>query len=302
MQSDKKKIFFGMMILILVIFIGIYTYLYLTDEESTNQSGNQPEVPALEESTSQFQNRKEAVDQLRPNRRKELPGIYDEELMDATGNYNPYLKEEEKQLLVDSILASGPEIQDYDEVWDEKKQDTVPSTVSLNAIPDRLLQEDFSIGSGHHDFFSGSIKIHPDTADFTRPSVRAEINGDQVIRKNSRLVIRLLEDLVAGTDTLRRNELLYANCSFRANRLLAMVHLNQSGIAPLKIYDLADRQEGLYIENSFRSQAATEMVDDLLGDINVSGLPQVSGLKNIFRKSNNSVKVQVLNQYQLLIK
>ena len=40
----------------------------------------------------------------------------------------------------------------------------------------------------------------------------------------------------------------------------------------------------------------------MLGDINIAGVPQVSGIKKVFQRSNKSVKVAVSNNYRLLLK
>ena len=70
----------------------------------------------------------------------------------------------------------------------------------------------------------------------------------------------------------------------------------------LKAYDLQDGSEGIYIENSFRAEAKREVVEDLVDDINITGVPQVSGIQKIFQRSNRNVKVTVVNNYKLILK
>jgi hypothetical protein len=40
----------------------------------------------------------------------------------------------------------------------------------------------------------------------------------------------------------------------------------------------------------------------MVDDINIAGMPQVSGFKNIFQRNNRNVKVTILNNYQVLLK
>jgi hypothetical protein len=70
----------------------------------------------------------------------------------------------------------------------------------------------------------------------------------------------------------------------------------------LKAFDLQDGAEGIYIENTFRSEATNEVIGDMVDDINVPGVPQVNGIKKIFHRTNKQVKVTVLDNYKLILK
>ena len=67
-------------------------------------------------------------------------------------------------------------------------------------------------------------------------------------------------------------------------------------------YDLQDGSEGIYIENSFKADASREVLDDVVQDINVAGLPQVGGIKQVFRRNNRNVKVTIINNDHLILK
>ena len=43
-------------------------------------------------------------------------------------------------------------------------------------------------------------------------------------------------------------------------------------------------------------------MDDVLQDINIPSLPQVSGISQLLRRDNRNVKVTVLNNYRMLLK
>ena len=43
-------------------------------------------------------------------------------------------------------------------------------------------------------------------------------------------------------------------------------------------------------------------MDDVVDDINVPGVPQVKGLKNIFKRSNRKVRATVNKNYKILLK
>ncbi|WP_449405326.1 conjugative transposon protein TraM [Maribacter ulvicola] len=49
-------------------------------------------------------------------------------------------------------------------------------------------------------------------------------------------------------------------------------------------------------------EARQEVVGDIVDDINIVGVPQVSGIKKIFQRNNRTVKVTVTDSYQLILK
>ena len=65
---------------------------------------------------------------------------------------------------------------------------------------------------------------------------------------------------------------------------------------------MLDGSEGIYVENNFRAEATTEVLDDIIGDINIPAVPQVGGITKVLRRSNRNVKVTVLNNYKLILK
>ncbi|MGB5609432.1 conjugative transposon protein TraM, partial [Eudoraea sp.] len=42
--------------------------------------------------------------------------------------------------------------------------------------------------------------------------------------------------------------------------------------------------------------------DDVIEDINIPGVPQISGVKKVFQRNNRNVKVTVNNNYKLILK
>ena len=65
---------------------------------------------------------------------------------------------------------------------------------------------------------------------------------------------------------------------------------------------MQDGSEGIYIENSFRAEARQEVLGDIVDDINIAGVPQVSGIKKIFQRNNRNVKATISNNYKLILK
>src|SRR5690606_8842542 len=96
--------------------------------------------------------------------------------------------------------------------------------------------------------------------------------------------------------------LIYGTVSFQPNRTL--IKISNIDHLPVKLmaYDLQDGLAGIYVENSFRGEVTNEVVGDLVDQINIAGVPQVSGIKKVFQRNNRSVKVAVANNYKLILK
>jgi len=302
MNIDRKKAVFIGVVVLLTCFIVAYGFWGMeTDEKATEEKISNPGIPALSGESEEYQSRMEAVDQLREERDRVPPSLYPDKNLESSGEYDPYLEEEEKNRLMDSILKSGPEPEDYyfePVVSSVKKKDTSDiTTVNKSTNP-----PDHMPGQGHLEFFFVSKAQESQPLEKSPESFRVSVNGDQVVRKDERLELRIIDPIKIGKDSLASNSLIYARAGFRANRLLLEIEGNSIPGGKLVAYDLSDGLEGIYIENSFRSQATTEVLDDVIQDINISGVPQVRGLKSIFQRDNRNIKVKVLHQHQLILK
>ncbi len=301
MKIDKKKVLFiGIVVLLLCFIIG-YGLWGLDKGDEKEQKTVNPAVPALSEESQEYQSRMEAVDGLREERNSIPPSLYPDKSLEEPSAYDPYLQEKDKQALMDSILQHGPDVEDYG--FD--KPDTISiqqNTIQVDTVERLPESPEITPGKGHLEFFFVSKETATQPEPKNRDGFLAIVNGDQVVRKDERLELRVMEQTIIAGDTLPKNTILYAGCSFRANRLLLEITGNAIPGEKLVAYDLSDGLEGIYIENSFRSQATTEVLDDVIQDINISGVPQVRGLKGIFQRSNGNVKVKVLHQHQLILK
>ncbi|WP_286760583.1 conjugative transposon protein TraM [Salegentibacter sp. UBA1130] len=302
MNIDRKKaVFIGVVVLITCFIVAYGFWGMETDEKMTEKKISNPDVPALIGESEEYQSRMEAVNQLREERDRVPPSLYPDMDFEAYEPYDPYLGENEKTKLMDSILKSGPEPDEYHfepvtSSFKEKDTSGITSVIKSTNSPDHIP------GEGHLEFFfvskdQKSISLEDSSARF-----RVSVNGDQVVRKDERLELRTIDPIKIGKDSLASNSLIYARSGFRANRLLLELTGNSIPGGKLVAYDLTDGLEGIYIENSFRSQATTEVLDDVIQDINISGVPQVRGLKAIFQRDNRNVKVKVLHQHQLILK
>tara|TARA_R110002049_G_scaffold69023_3_gene178866 strand:- start:2093 stop:3025 length:933 start_codon:yes stop_codon:yes gene_type:complete len=305
MKIEKNKIVFGSVILVIVLFIGGYTMMVINNGDESEEALKQTEVPQLEEQQKEYNSKLEAVDNIPEDRVKNAPSVYDDRFLDSTGLYDPDFMDKDKQRIVDSIYSQGRI--DYSQSRYRKVETKKPKVVEPIDKDTIDLEDEQPISTKelaleHQLFFAADPKSNPISFAPNPSVVLAEVDGGQVVRTNSRLQLRLLQEIQLDTIIIPKNTLIYGIVSFKPNRTLLKIENIDHIPVKLKAFDLQDGLEGIYVENSFRGEVTNEVVDDVLDDINIAGVPQVSGIKKVFQRTNRKIKVAVLNNYKLILK
>lgn len=302
MKTEKNKIVFISVVVIILIFITAYSAMLWTGEEDTTDQLKQPSVPALTEEKETYDSKIEALDDLKEDRESNVPSIYSEKLLDSLGIYDPALEISEKERALDSIYHLGRI--DYDR--GSYREDPAPpptarfheeSLAEPGISPKDLRRE-------HEAFFSPIPSRKPPVQSNTDNELKiiAEVNGAQKLRTGDRVELTLVHDVTVGSRHFSKNSLIYGFVKFQPNRvLIGITHIDHVPVN-LRAFDLQDGREGVYVRNSFRSEATREVLDDVIQDVNIAGLPQVGGVKNIFRRNNRNLKVTITDQYKLILK
>ena len=299
MRLDKKKIVFISIIIIVLLFIVSYTMLVFMKEE-VPENLQQPTIPELQEEHETYTSKIEALDAIKEERERSIPSVYSEKYLDSLDAYAPAI-EEEREWMVDSIIRFGivdPEENFANKDEEEKAVETLET--ENNLIEPMVTMADLS--EGHANFFLSAVTSEAILENKSQIEFKAEVNGTQTLRSGDRLELILSEDAIIKKKHFPKNSLLYGFVSFQLNRVhLKITHINSVPVR-LKAFDLQDSNEGIYVRNSFRAEAGREVLDDIVQDINIAGLPQIGGVKNIFRKNNRNLKVTILDQYQFILK
>src|SRR5690606_28164993 len=155
-----------------------------------------------------------------------------------------------------------------------------------------------------HQLFYSSNPQKMDSKFEATPSEEmiVEVDGNQVVQAGYRLRMRLTEDAIVNGMAIPKNTPVFGFISFQVNRAMIEIKNIEHHPVRLKAYDLQDGSEGIYVENSIRSDATREVLDDIIQDINVAGMPQVGGIKKVIQRNNSNVKVTVTNNYKLILK
>jgi hypothetical protein len=306
MKIEKNKIVFGSVLAIVVIFIISYSILIMSGDEEENQNLKQTTLPELESEQKKYDSKLDAINDLEEVRETNAPSIYDEKLLDSLGYYDPDLRNKEKERIVDSIYSSG-----RINYVENSYRNPIPATIveKENSKPDSVRpkeEEKISakeMGLEHQLFFSSNgVNTINQTATNTDEVIYVEVDGKQKVKANYRLRMRLTKDAMVNGVLIPKNTPVYGFVSFQPNRVMIEIENIKHHLVNLKAYDLQDGSEGIYAVNSFRAEASRQIIDDVIQDINIPSVPQLGGIKSLFRKSNRNIKVTISNNYQLLLK
>lgn len=311
MKLEKNKIVMISIIVCVVLFIVSYSVMTFGKKEEATVQGNQVPVPELDGEQKQYDTKIEALEDLKEEREINAPSVYDERLLDSTGRYDPDLMDKEKMRIIDSIYSQG-RIDYTERAYRQPKPDPVAAskptqkdTVSKSEKEKakELVVATKEMGLEHQLFFASDPKENPTTNSHnTDALIFVRVDGTQTVKNDFRLQMRLSKAATIYGRHFPRNTAIYGFVSFKPNRtVIAIEHIGHKPVK-LRAYDLEDGSEGIYIENSFRADARQQLIGDVVDDINVAGVPQVSGIKQLFRRNNRNVKVTVMDGYQLTLK
>ncbi|WP_373060000.1 conjugative transposon protein TraM [Zunongwangia sp. H14] len=307
MKIDKKKVVFGSVLALILIFIAVYSMLILGEDEEESPQLKQTLVPELQQEQEDFKSRLDAVNALKEVRETTTPSIYDEKFLDSMGYYDPELPERQKGEMLDSIYrSSGSHYAEYDfqnDFYEEESYDPEENQVEQQE-PVSTAVAAKEMGLEHQLFYASNPEVNPiiPSAGNTEEEILVEVDGDQVVQAGYRLRMRLSEEATLNNIPVPANTPVYGFIRFQPNRALIEIENIAHHPVKLKAYDLQDGSEGIYVENNIRADASKEVIDDIIQDINVAGIPQIGGIKQLFQRNNRNVKVQVTNNYKLILK
>ena len=306
MKIEKNKIVFAAVLAVVVIFLISYSIIVMGDDESEPTNLKETSVPALEEDQKEYDSKLDAINDLKEVRETNAPSIYDEKLIDSLGFYDEDFDENEKERIVDSIYSAGKikySERNYQHIGARETAPKSEKVVDSSEIKAEQKIAAKEMGLEHQLFFASDPKESDiSISGSTDALIYAVVDGVQVVKANSRLRMRLTKAATINSKQIPKNTPIYGFISFQPNRVLIEIENVKNHPTKLKAFDLQDGSEGVYVENNFRAQVSTEVIGDMVDDINIAGVPQVGGFKKIFQRNNRNIKVTVLNNYRLILK
>lgn len=305
MKIEKNKIVFAAILAVILMFIISYTLMIMDEDDSEDENLEQTLVPELEEKQKVYKSKLDAINDLKEVRETNAPSIYDEKLIDSLGFYDSDLPEKEKERIVDSIYATS-RIKYSTDTSNTEEIASLPQKIQEIDSTEQKIEQKIEVqelGLEHQLFFASApketeISISPNSGHF----IYVVVDGDQVVKANSRLRMRLAKTAIIENQKIPKNTPIYGFVSFQPNRAIIEIENINHHPTKLKAYDIQDGSEGIYVENNIRAEVTTEVLDDIIQDINIPAFPQVSGITKLFKRNNQNVKITVLNNYKLILK
>ena len=312
MKINKNKLVFSAVLVCILLFIGGYGMLVMGDNKEPTIENDQIPLPKLEDSQKEYDSKLDAINDLKEVRQTNAPSIYDERLLDSAGVYDPDLLDKEKMRLVDSIYQQG-QIRYSERTFENIDSEYNPPRSSFKKVKDAMdtdyieekeMDVDAKERALEHQLFFASHPIENDdlNSKSTDDFIFVRVDGTQTVKANYRLQMRLLKDATVYGQHYSKNTPIYGFVNFKPNR--AIIAINNIDHCPVKLvaFDFQDGSEGIYVENSFKAEVGNEIVGDMVDDINIAGVPQVSGFKKIFKRNHKNVKVTITDNYKLILR
>ena len=303
MKIEKNKIVAASIVGIVVLFIIFYS-ITLFGNDADKNTVKEAAVPDLQEEKEDYKSKLEAVDAIKEEKEKLIPTVYDESKLDENGYFIEDKEEKDKQKIIDSIYNAGKihyRIPTKKHPQKKHPENKKQGAKKLDFDSKESLEE---IKKSQKDFFKAnnkSPKKDNSILGATDPLIYAEVNGNQLIKNNNRLEMRLTKDAIINGFLFKKNTYVYGTTQFKPNRIIVTINSINNKPVAIEAYDVQDGGLGIYVENSLSAEASLELSRDLSSEIGET-LPGVSTLKRLFRKKQKKIKVKVINKYQLLLK
>ena len=307
MKTDKKKVVFILVIALTLLCMVAYYFLVLDQPDADTKMMKQTAVPSLIEEQKTYKSKLEAVDDLKEKKQSNAPSIYDEKLLDSSGVFDPDLLEKRREFVVDSIyrnsrISYGDSTIPRSVVEQKSNRIIQPKENEPENTTKERLVTGKEMALEQQLFFASNPKTDASSQSTTTAlRIPVVVNGDHMVMANDRIELRAMEALEMNSKRFPKNTMLYGIVKIGANRVFLDINNINNYPISLKAYDLQDGREGIYIKNTFRAEVREGVIEDAIQDINVPGIPQVKGVKQLFQRSNRRVKVPIHTGYQLVL-
>lgn len=146
-------------------------------------------------------------------------------------------------------------------------------------------------------------KSKPKIIDNSDLNIYASVHTNQTIMNNQRVKFRSTKEFYYKGQKYPINTIIYGLAEIKPNRLIIKINkINQTDIK-LEVYDSEDSEQGMYvITPNLNASLKKELKKEGIEDDDLRNIPFSRSLKNIFEKTVKEEKVQLLNNYKVIIK
>lgn len=305
MKTQKNKIVFVLVLVCMVLFITIYSIVTFGKPKKESLDVGRIPMPDLEDTSVEFETKLEAVEAIKEEKQSTAPQVYPDHMVDDKVYFNPDYMEYEKHRIIDSLYQSksfvenAPQLQ-MDEAPSSNEKVAAVGNENVGEFKKSVSLHELALN--HQLFFASKPRYSKIKGVGDNISVLAYVDGVHTLREGHRLAMRLEESFQLGGTILSRGTQVYGFVKLRPNRV--MVEIDQVGEHQIRFqaYDFQDGQVGIYVENHLKGEIVQTSVDETLSKVNLPGLPQFGGIKRIFERNRQALKVEVADKYKIVLK
>ncbi|WP_395076785.1 conjugative transposon protein TraM [Flavobacterium sp.] len=190
--------------------------------------------------------------------------------------------------------STNSNVNTYEEI------DTKPISKTTKTI---VIEED---EDNDNSFFKNkkSKKTNSINSTGTDETIYASIHTNQVIMDGQRVKLRLTKTTMINGEKYPLNTICYGLAKIKPNRIVINVSMVNQTPVQLEVYDAEDSDKGIYILTpNLNAEIKKEAQKDALSDEELTKkIPFSKTLTAIFQKKVKEERVELLNNYKLIIK
>ena len=161
-------------------------------------------------------------------------------------------------------------------------------------------EEPYKSSNSSNGFFKNNKKSNTNAEEII---LYACIHTNQEILNNQRVKFRTTKEFTYDNKTYPVNTIIYGTSEIKPNRLNVNINkINQENIK-LEVYDSEDSELGIYVLTpNLNAELSKQLKKEGIEDDDLSKIPFSKTLKSIFNSKVKEEKVQLLNNYKVIIK
>jgi hypothetical protein len=306
-EKKKKIIFLSVIGVVILIMLGFA----IADVNKEKEEITELEVPVTDDSKLDSKTQAMGIDSTNNVREVDLNTIYQDKGTEKSQEQEDKEVEEIRKKLVETSNGSNNQQVVYKkekvvEVPKERTYTTVRAsktnkpTVEHKEIKEEVKPVVTQKTKSNSGFFKRANTPGTSLEDL---NIYACIHANQTIMNNQRVKFRTTKAFTYNNEVFPVNTVVYGLAQIRPNRLIIKINrINQTDIK-LDVYDSEDSEQGLYVLTpNLNASLQKELNKETLNDDDLKKIPFSKSLKSVFEKKVREEKVQLINNYKVLIK
>lgn len=218
----------------------------------------------------------------------------------GSNSNNSYQSEPKRSRIQNNSNSRTSKPRQVEKTFEEVEEKPVANTTK------KIVKEEHEEDEDANSFFKNkkSKKANSTNSVGTDETIYASIHTNQVVMDGQRVKLRLTKTTTINGEKYPLNTICYGTAKIRPNRIIINVSMVNQTPVKLEVYDAEDSDKGIYIVTpNLNAEIKKEAQQDALSDDELTKkIPFSKTLSAIFQRKVKEEKVELLNNYKLIIK